>query len=52
MPQRFCDCGHPVLVAYIFTGYGIWHLFRITSKLGNWMCCPVYWRHHDINQLL
>ncbi len=51
MQERFCECGHPVLVAYVITKKGIWHLYRINAKIGTPLRCPSCRKHVDINEL-
>jgi hypothetical protein len=51
MQQRFCECGHPVLVAYVITKKGVLHVFRVYTRMGNMMRCPSCGRHIDINGL-
>jgi 4-hydroxy-3-methylbut-2-en-1-yl diphosphate synthase IspG/GcpE len=51
MHQRYCECGHPVLVAYVITGRGILHLFQTRARMTKLMRCPCCGRHIDINDL-
>lgn len=51
MQQRFCECGHPVLVAYVITKKGILPLYQTKMRMKKLMCCPVCGRHIDINDL-
>jgi hypothetical protein len=45
MQQRFCECGHPVLVAYVITKRGILHVYSINARFGSPMRCPSCGRH-------
>ena len=51
MQQRFCECGHPVLVAYVITKKGILHVYSINARFGTPMRCPCCGRHLDINEV-
>jgi hypothetical protein len=51
MQQRFCECGHPVLVAYVITKKGILHVYRVNARFGSPMRCPSCGKHVDINDL-
>jgi hypothetical protein len=51
MQQRFCECGHPVLVAYVITKNGILHVYRVNARFGSPMRCPSCGKHVDINEL-
>ncbi|KAF5034734.1 hypothetical protein DSECCO2_593030 [anaerobic digester metagenome] len=51
MQQRYCECGHPVLVAYVITKRGILHVYSVNARFGAPMRCPCCGRHVDINEL-
>jgi hypothetical protein len=51
MQQRFCECGHSVLVAYVITKKGILHVYRVNARFGSPMRCPSCGKHVDINEL-
>ncbi len=51
MQQRFCECGHPVLVAYVITCKGVRYLYRINARLAHSARCPSCGRDLDINDL-
>ena len=50
MQQRFCTCGHQILVCYHFTQKGITHSFQ-TRKSESTHNCPMCGRKLDINKL-
>ncbi len=51
MQERFCACGHKVYVAYVFTGRGIYHLFRPMARMRELMRCPSCGRRINIDEL-
>ncbi len=51
MQQRFCECGYPVLVAYVMTKNGILHVYRVNARFGSPMRSPSCGKHVDINEL-
>lgn len=51
MQQRYCECGHPVLVAYVITKKGIRHLYRLRARMTRLMRCPNCGRQIDIDLL-
>jgi hypothetical protein len=51
MQQRYCECGHPVMVAYVITQKGVRHLYQPRAKMIKLMRCPSCGRPIDINNL-
>lgn len=51
MQQRFCECGHVILVAYVITAKGIWPLYQAQSRVLRSLCCPMCGRRIDIDDL-
>ncbi|SMP39223.1 hypothetical protein SAMN06295888_101223 [Desulfonatronum zhilinae] len=51
MQQRYCECGHPITVAYVITNKGVRHLYQPRAKMIKLMRCPNCGRQIDINDL-
>lgn len=51
MQQRYCECGYLVWVAYVITGQGIKHWYKIQAKMNNTLCCPGCGRQINIHDL-
>jgi hypothetical protein len=51
MQQRYCECGHPVTVAYVITTKGVRHLYQPRARMTKLMHCPNCGKQINIDSL-